>query len=60
MRPTKEPQARAMIAKAGLELIPTGNTWWIKGKGVDILVADLGLIAPKDLIPWRGPKYEQP
>lgn len=59
MRPTKEAQARAMVAKAGLELIPFGKAWWIKGNGVDMIVADLGLIAAKDLMPWHGANFVQ-
>ena len=54
----REAQARAMIEKAGLELIPYGKAWWIKGYGVDLIVADLAYAAPKDLEPRVGPNYD--
>lgn len=42
---------RQMCAELGLAILPYGSAWWIVGKGVSRVVADLAGVGPDQLKP---------
>lgn len=47
-RPEREARVRALIAARGAKIYPKGKAWRIVGPGVDVTVADLGLVRAED------------
>ncbi len=50
-------RARRLCRERGLRVTPYGQGFEVRGPGIDLLVADLSVVTPADLVPahngWR-------